>query len=174
MPQLGAQGNAVADKLQSAIGLLNSAVDVKRRVMEDLHPTVLEQFGLAPALQWLAESFAARSGLRPTVVLGPNISLGREQSVDLFRVAQESLTNITKHARATAFSIALETDGDHVTLSIKDNGKGADPKAFDRTLTHGLRGVRQRVARWGGKVAIGNVQGSGVMVSATIPVSPAV
>lgn len=169
--QLRAQGNAIADNMQSAIGLLNSAVDVKRRVMEDLHPTVLEQFGLAPALQWLADTFAVRSGLLATVALGQDISLGKGQSIDLFRVAQESLTNITKHARATAFSIALQSDGDHVTLSIKDNGRGADPKAFDRTLTHGLRGVRQRVARWGGKLEIGNGQGSGVIVSATIPVS---
>ncbi len=167
--KLKTQGNDIAGDLQSAISLLGSAVDVKRRVIEDLHPTVLEQFGLAPALRWLSETFAARSGLQATVALAQDLELGKEQSIDLYRVAQESLTNIAKHARATAFSIRLESNADQVTLWIKDNGSGADPNVLARALTHGVRGMRQRVARWGGKLAISNSQGSGLLVTASIP-----
>jgi signal transduction histidine kinase len=167
--RLKAQGNNAAYELGSAIELLNSAVDVKRRVMEDLHPTVLEQFGLAPALRWLAENFAKRSGLQYSLVLVEDIKLGKEQSIDLFRVAQESLTNISRHAHASAFSIRLESDSTDLKLQVTDNGRGANPEAFNRPMSHGVRGMRQRMARWNGTLQLRNADGGGVRVFATIP-----
>jgi len=169
--QLKAQGSNVANEAEAAAALLNSAIDVKRRVIEDLHPTLLEQFGLGPALRQLAETFAKRTELAPSLTISDGISIGKEQSVDLFRVAQESLTNISKHAQATAFAVGLESTGDQLTLWIKDNGKGADATALSRPMSHGVRGMRQRVRRWNGKLDIGNATDGGLRVSASLPIA---
>jgi signal transduction histidine kinase len=161
---------AFADKLGRALANLDQGIALKRRIIEDMRPTVLANFGLVTALRTLADETAQRTGWALSLELpDQDVKLGEEVEIALFRVAQESLTNAAKYARATHLSIALALDAERVSLHIADDGIGIRPEDLKRTHTHGLLGMRQRVSARGGRIEIKRSTPHGTDIRVTMP-----
>ncbi len=160
-----------AGTVQELHGLLDRVEGQLRRLSRELRPTILDDLGLAPALEWLAQGVAQRTGLTVTVDarverLPPAIETA------LYRVIQEALTNATRHARAKSITVEVREDGPIILAVVRDDGKGFD---VDAALARrgepglGLISMRERVEALGGEFAIGSVPGKGTKISVTIP-----
>jgi signal transduction histidine kinase len=163
---------AIAEKLTRALETLDQGIALKRRIIEDMRPTVLANFGLVTALRTLADEAAQRNGWALDLQLpSDELQLDEQTEIALFRVAQESLTNAAKYARATQVTITLSTGHGEVSLHIADNGVGIMPADLTRTHTHGLMGMRQRVAARGGRFDIrrGELHGTDIHVVLPVP-----
>jgi signal transduction histidine kinase len=161
---------AMADKLARAIGSLDQGVALKRRIIEDMRPTVLASFGLVTALRSLADEAAQRNGWELEFRLpDDDVKLGEAIEIALFRVAQETLTNAAKYAHASRIHIALALDGESVSLHLADDGIGIQPGDLLRTQTHGLVGMRQRVLARGGRFEIERAIPHGTSIRVSMP-----
>jgi PAS domain S-box-containing protein len=164
----------IIDRLQSLIGLSDIALATVKRIASTLRPPTLDHLGLAEAIHWEALAFKARTGLRCNVRANKtNTRLSAEQQTGLFRIFQEALTNIVRHAQASAVQVALTERDNRFEMRIQDNGRGiteaqgADPAAI------GLLGMRERAALIGGIFEISGRRGKGTVVSIQVPMTPA-
>jgi signal transduction histidine kinase len=161
---------AISEKLTRALANLDQGIALKRRIIEDMRPTVLSNFGLVTALRTLADEAAQRNNWTLDLQLPPDdIQLDEQTEIALFRVAQESLTNAAKYAHASRVSIGLQIDSLQVALHIADNGVGITPADLKRTHTHGLLGMRQRVAAHGGRFDIRRGVPNGTDIHVVMP-----
>jgi signal transduction histidine kinase len=161
----------VAQRLQHLTEALNSGIALKRRIIEDLRPSSLSNLGLSASLEILAREFSERSGIEITTSLEP-VQLDEARQLTVYRLVQESLTNVGKYAEARQVEITLRNYGGHVEADIHDNGKGFDPTRM-KPSTHGLAGMRHRVEAAGGKLTVRSAPGKGTRISAVLPASPA-
>jgi PAS domain S-box-containing protein len=162
--------DALLARLDSAQELLHSTIQSVRDIATTLRPGVLDEIGLEAAVEWQAREFQHRTGIACDTTIRPrNLGLSPEQSTALFRILQETLTNVARHAQATRVDIRLEQSGEQVFLQVEDNGKGisgveqSGPKAF------GLLGMRLRAKQQGGSFDIQGVAGTGTTVTVWIP-----
>ena len=165
-----AQHAAVLARLASAQELLDSTIQSVRDIATTLRPGVLDEIGLEAAVEWQAREFQHRTGIVCDTIIRPrNMALSPEQSTALFRILQEVLTNVVRHAQATNVNIRLEQSGEQVSLQVRDDGRGitgvehSGPKAF------GLLGMRLRAQQQGGSFDIQGTSGTGTMVTVSIP-----
>jgi PAS domain S-box-containing protein len=161
---------AVLARLDSARELLDSTIQSVRDIATTLRPGVLDEVGLEAAVEWQAQEFQHRTGISCDTTIRPrNMALSPEQSTALFRILQEILTNVARHAQATNVNIRLEQSGEQVSLQVGDNGRGisgveqSGPKAF------GLLGMRLRAQQQGGAFDIQGTSGTGTTVTVSIP-----
>jgi signal transduction histidine kinase len=138
-----------------------------RRLAVELRPKALDDFGLVAALERLAETFAERTGMRVDLEANVGDRLPSDLETALYRIVQEALTNIVKHAEATAVSIVLARSGRSVTAVIEDNGRGFDPELDGDGL--GLLGMGERLALLGGKLKVESSPGAGTTIVAEVP-----
>jgi signal transduction histidine kinase len=150
--RLGPEAVEMQERIQHLVETLNSGIALKRRIIEDLRPSSLSNLGLLPSLEILTREFAQRSGLSIHSVLEP-VSLDEDTQLTVYRLVQESLTNVAKYADASQVDIALLNYKGYVTVSVKDDGKGFDPLSV-KTSSHGLTGMRHRVEAAGGQLTI--------------------
>ncbi len=149
---------------------LQTGVDVKRRVVENLRPTLLDNLGLFPALKWQLADYCGRAGLEyvehyPATepVLTP------EGAIAVFRIVQESLTNILKHARATRVELAIETTNRWLLVRIRDNGIGLPAERLQAIGSHGLAAMRHRAVGLGGEWRVAAGRDGGTEIEARLP-----
>ncbi|WP_295857413.1 CHASE3 domain-containing protein [uncultured Xylophilus sp.] len=154
-------------RLQHLTETLNSGIALKRRIIEDLRPSSLSNLGLVAALEILAREVGDQSGIAISTRLEP-VPLSEELQLTVYRIVQESLTNICKYAQATRAAITIRTSADRVVVTVKDDGVGFDP-AGTTPHTHGLHGMRHRVEAAGGTLTVTSAIGSGTTVSAILP-----
>ena len=160
-----------AQSVQNLIDTVDSTIQVARHVTSALRPSALNM-GLRPALEWLASEFSQYSDTPCLTDLAPGIvELSEAQATAAFRVAQESLTNIARHAQASQASIRFYSTANGHVLEIADNGQGFDPR-LPRTRSLGLAGMRERGLMLGGEVTIVSAPGLGTTVRLRIPPSP--
>lgn len=154
--------------------LLGSITTATRRIQNGLRPDKLDVFGIKVAIAEQALEFEKYSGISCDASL-PDDALSYAPRVDiaLFRMVQESLNNIAKHAQASHVDVILDDTDDEIILNIRDNGIGIAPDRLTDVLTHGLRGMRERATYLGGSVTVGNAPNGGTLISATIPKIPA-
>lgn len=154
-------------------GLLSSVSQTTRRIQVGLRPDKLDIFGIKTAIADLADEFQSYTGVTCRASL-PDEDLMYAPQIDiaLFRMVQESLNNIAKHAHATEVDVVLDDVDDHVNLSIRDNGVGMSPVRFASNATHGLRGMRERAGYLGGEVQIASSPGKGTHITITLPKAP--
>jgi len=157
----------IAQRLQHLTEALNSGIALKRRIIEDLRPSSLSNLGLSASLEILAREFSERSGIEITPSLEP-VQLDESRQLTVYRLVQESLTNVGKYAEAKQVEITLRNYGGHVEVDIKDDGKGFDPSRI-KSATHGIAGMRHRVEAAGGKLAVASAIGRGTRISAVLP-----
>ncbi len=155
-------------RIRSTGQLADSMIHSIRRISTELRPAVLD-LGLAAAVEWQIQEFQARSGIQCKVRLPTREVVASSASTALFRIFQETLTNVARHAKATRAEVVLEKQRDRLVLLIRDNGRGfaqADP-SLSKSL--GLLGMRERAAILGGQVNISSAPGKGTTVTAWIP-----
>jgi len=158
--------------LQKVKGLLGQIECQLRRLSHELRPTILDDLGLLPALKFLCEGVAARSGLRIDIEENSELTLIPLLSTVLYRIVQESLTNVTRHAKASWVRIDLQQEPQRIRCTIRDDGIGFDvPMALNRTGKPGLGliGMRERVKSVGGSLAILSNPSAGTEITVTIP-----
>jgi signal transduction histidine kinase len=166
--RLGAQSTPeVAQRLQHLTDSLNSGIALKRRIIEDLRPSSLSNLGLTASLEILAREFSERSGVEITTGLEA-VDLDESRQLTVYRLVQESLTNVGKYADATQVEISVRNYGSHVEVDIKDDGKGFDVAAI-RPSTHGLAGMKHRVEAAGGRLTVASTPGRGTRIAAVLP-----
>ncbi len=153
---------------------LSAGVDLKRRIIEELRPTLLDNVGLFVALRWQLKETCGRAGIGCSEYFpDEEPQFTSPAAIALFRIAQESFTNIIKHARATSVHLSLDLDEGSVLLRIVDDGVGISQQRFNATGTHGLASMRHRVRALGGSFEVSSPPSGGTMVAARIPVSRA-
>ena len=157
----------VNERLNHLNEALNSGIALKRRIIEDLRPSSLANLGLTAALEILAREFSERSGLEVATSLEP-VELDESAQLTVYRIVQESLTNVSKYADARQVDVSLRKYSSHIEVEVRDDGKGFDVRNT-RPTTHGLAGMRHRVEAAGGRLAIQSRPGSGTRILATLP-----
>jgi PAS domain S-box-containing protein len=161
---------AISDKITEMTELINGTIHSVRRISSELRPGLLDDLGLAAAIEWQAHDFEGRSGIACDVTVPANgVDLNRETSTAVFRIFQETLTNVARHANATKVRVSMSQEGRHVILEIKDNGRGITASAISDKSSLGLLGMRERAALFGGEVNFVGVAGQGTTVAVTIP-----
>lgn len=160
------------DKLQQLANGLSQAMDVKRRVVESLRPALLDHFGLPTALQNHFDETCRKAGLNcMTKIPEEMANLPDEVAIALFRVGQESLTNIVRHAQAKNVHLEIVEGQGALRLEIRDDGSGMDIAQPGTYQSYGLAGMRHRVEGLGGQFELSSQLGKGTRISITIPVS---
>lgn len=168
--RLGAPAPEIGQRLVHLTETLNSGIALKRRIIEDLRPSSLSNLGLNASLEILAREFSEHSGIEVTASLEP-VELDESSQLTVYRMVQESLTNVAKYAEAGQVEISMRSYGNHVEVDVKDDGKGFDA-AQARPSTHGLAGMRHRVEAAGGRLAVASTPGKGTRISAVLPSAP--
>ena len=171
---IGIESRKKAPRLAARVQELKQRVDgliqTVRNVATALRPAALD-LGILSGIEWLVDEFEKRSGIACRVkVEDGEIDLAEDRSIVLFRILQESLTNISRHANARNVEISLRRDATHVRLDVKDDGRGFDTEAARNKKTFGLLGIRERVIMLQGTLSITSVPGVGTQVSVSIPI----
>jgi signal transduction histidine kinase len=149
---------------------LSAGVDLKRRVVEELRPTLLDNMGLFAALRWQFKETCRRAGLKCTESIPEfELKFNPDAAIGVFRIAQEALTNILKHADAKSADLAIGIEGDTFVLRVSDDGKGIPPNRLQIATSHGLASMRHRIAALGGSWDVRSPGGGGTIVTALIP-----
>jgi signal transduction histidine kinase len=160
----------VTAKLERAMEMLDNGVDVKRRITEELRPTLLDNLGLAAAIEWQVRDVCDRAALKFEIdVPADDSTLPPQISIALFRIMQEALTNIVKYAHARKVSVELALDDDGVSLIVSDDGIGLGETATQTRLSHGILGMQQRVRALDGEFSISGRPGAGTTIEVRIP-----
>jgi PAS domain S-box-containing protein len=165
----GKKAPRIAGQVQELKGRVDGLIQTVRDVATALRPAALD-LGILPAIEWLVDEFQKRNGIPCQVkVEDGDVDLAEDRSIVLFRILQESLTNISRHAKARNVEISLRRDATHVRLDVKDDGQGFDADAAGKKKTFGLLGMRERVIMLHGNLSISSVPGEGTQVSVSIP-----
>jgi signal transduction histidine kinase len=162
-----AQAPEITQRLQHLTETLNSGIALKRRIIEDLRPSSLANLGLTASLEILAREFSERSGIEVATSL-ESTDLDESRQLTVYRLVQESLTNVGKYAQAKQVDVSLRNYPNHVEVEIKDDGDGFDV-AKVRPSTHGLAGMRHRVEAAGGKLTVMSRPQAGTRIAAVMP-----
>ena len=153
--RLSKNQKSLISKTESMLKLVDSIIQTVRRISSELRPGVLDDLGLIAAIEWQAQDFENRTGITCDFSSSvEEIDLDRDRSTAVFRIFQETLTNVSRHANATRVKISLEESADSLILRIEDNGKGIKESEVSHPKSLGLLGMRERVLVFGGKVKI--------------------
>jgi PAS domain S-box-containing protein len=160
-------------KNDEAIGLADSALTWVRNLAYLLHPPLLDEVGLAAALNWFAEGIAKRSSIRVELKIQPDKfpRLGTDIETAIFRIVQESLTNVYRHSNSDRATVELEKKNGHVAVRIRDYGKGfpdSGEPIESKVIGVGIAGMRERIRQFGGELRVSRCE-PGTMVAASVP-----
>ena len=155
------------ERLTHLTTTLNSGIALKRRIVEDLRPSSLSHLGLVASLEILAREFEERSEIAITTDL-ETVDMAGSVQLTVYRLVQESLTNMGKYAEATEAVVSLQNMDGYISVEVKDNGKGFDIDKIG-SLSHGISGMRHRVEAAGGRLTVSSGPSSGTRISAVLP-----
>lgn len=164
--------DGVQHKLRSATELIDETIRKVRNISTELRPSVLDDLGLAAAIEWQAREFQKRAEIECRIVsLQEDIPLSPERSTALFRIFQEILTNVTRHAGASRVEVCMEEHGGSLILKVSDNGRGIKEREAAESRSLGLLGMRERAMLFGGRVEVSGAEGRGTTVTVRIPLA---
>lgn len=161
------QSSDVADRIKHLTETLNSGIALKRRIIENLRPSSLSNLGLTAALENLTRDFAVHGNVQMDARL-EDVPLSEAAQLTVYRLVQESLTNIGKYANARHVLVLVRKHADHVSIQVRDDGKGFDTTRMNPDA-HGLLGMSHRVEAAGGQLSVSSTPGAGTLISATLP-----
>jgi len=168
---LAASQKPLLEKTQAMAALIDSTVRLVRRISAGLRPEILDEMGLVAAIRWQAEEFQKRMGIRCRLKLpAASVAPDKELSTAVFRVFQEVLTNVARHAKATSVNVDFDISEEHLLLRVSDNGVGISEDKLHSRDSLGLLGMRERVQVFGGRVDIEPAPAGGTTVSVSIPI----
>ncbi|MDB6045100.1 MAG: periplasmic sensor signal transduction Histidine Kinase [Gammaproteobacteria bacterium] len=158
------------ERLAQLGSVLDEAMSLKRRVVEDLRPSLLDHFGLATALRAYVDSACAKAGLQADIsVPEDSRAIPKEIAIALFRIVQEGLNNIIRHAGAQRVRLELTSDDTNYAFTLSDDGSGFDQKDHADPWPHGIMGMQQRVRALGGRFLLESDSGTGTTLSVSVP-----
>ena len=159
----------LGSKIEDMRVLVEKMIHVVRHIASNLRPAVLD-LGLVPAIEWLIEDFSHRWEIRCSLdCAAAGIALDEVRATAVFRVVQESLTNVARHASASEVHIKISVSGTHLRLTVADNGCGFDPAKARRRPSFGLLGMRERMLFLGGSLQVDSSEGNGTTVTIDLP-----
>jgi PAS domain S-box-containing protein len=173
---LPAASGELAARAEGMGELLDRTVSASRRIASDLRPLMLDDLGLADAANWLVEDFARRSGIRLEMRMPEGSAfeaLSKGAATAVYRAIQESLTNIARHSGARNAWVMLALEDGEVRVEIEDDGRGIAPEDLAKVSSLGLKGMRERVAYYGGSLELARAPRGGTRVTVQVPVGPA-
>jgi two-component system sensor histidine kinase UhpB len=171
-PGGGGYLRAPKDAFKAMYRMIDQLVDSVRRIAADLHPVMLDDLGLIPAIDTLIDEFTTRYGIKVTRHIdAETIAFNRECRIDLFRMVQEALTNIARHSGATEVVLDIVREEPYCVVRVVDNGRGAIQNDRRGRHSFGLLGLRERAALLGGEVSIQTAPGAGFALTATLPLT---
>jgi len=169
MRELPAGGEGPALRVERLLKLVDATIQSVRRIATELRPGILDDLGLAAAVEWAAEEFQARTGITCHITLPErDIALDSERSTAVFRIFQETLTNVARHANASEVAVTLAREGDNLFLEVHDNGKGIPDEGLIEPQSLGILGMRERASLLGGDLTITRGSGGGTTVKVRI------
>jgi PAS domain S-box-containing protein len=169
-----APGAARSGRIDAMLEMVDDTVASVRRIATELRPLMLDDLGLNAAIEWLAHGWAARMGVKVRLKLEPvDPDVGDAAAIALYRMVQEALTNIARHAHAHQVRIELRQAGGELRLTVQDDGVGFGEASMYREGSHGLMGIRERAYMLGGQLEIGNARGGGGRIRVRLPLRPA-
>jgi len=173
MGNLSAGSPSLNDKLGAMQSQLDATVAATRRIAADLRPLMLDDLGLIPAAEWLAQNFSERTGIPCKLqIRPPDLEFAEPHASTLYRILQESLTNVARHAKADRVDISIERTDGALKLAVRDNGRGFSPAEARTHKTYGLLGLRERTVLLGGEANIASEPGRGTTIEVRIPLEP--
>lgn len=173
----------IVSKAASMSLLIDETLNAMRRVASDLRPMMLDDLGLVAAIEWLTGEFAKRTGIAVRLEMDleqvqredrDECDLDAEVATAAFRIVQESLTNVARHAQAEQVLVMLKCTDDRLMLRISDDGKGTDTTNGNKRDSYGIIGIRERAHSLGGSLDFSSVPGKGVCVEVVLPIKPIV
>jgi PAS domain S-box-containing protein len=171
---LGKGGTPLAgsclDSYDSALGLVDQSISMVQRITSNLRPRILDDFGLVPAMEWHLKDYQKRSGITCTLKTGKrSLMMEKNRAAAVFRIFQEALTNVARHANATSVTISLRAGGGRLRMRVADNGMGIDESRVVAASSYGIMGMRERAQSLGGQVSIRGITGKGTTLELEIP-----
>jgi PAS domain S-box-containing protein len=158
-------------KITAMLGLTDTTINIVRRIASELRPNLLDDIGLVAAIRWQAQQFEAQAGIVCQCDFRlEQVDLDQQQSTAIFRVFQEALTNVLRHAQATRVDITLEQEDDELVMTLRDNGRGITADEKSDRLSLGLLGMRERVNLIGGAIRITGDEGEGTVIEVRVPI----
>jgi two-component system, NarL family, sensor histidine kinase UhpB len=169
-----AHKTAAQEEIDGMVALVDSTINTVRRISSEMRPGVLDDLGLVSAIEWHAQQFQEHTGIicRFDSFI-ENVELSREQGTTVFRIFQEAMTNILRHAQATKVNIIIEEEEGEFVLEIKDNGRGITESERLGIDSLGLLGMRERAHSINGKVEINGIPGKGTVLTVRLPINGA-
>ncbi|MBN8673326.1 MAG: PAS domain S-box protein [Chitinophagales bacterium] len=169
--KMGHSNEIVTNKLKSLAEMIDGTVKTVRRISSELRPSLLDDLGLVAAMDWHLKEFGRRSGIE-TVFNEPehDLPVPEKFKTGLYRIFQESLTNVARHSGATLVKVVLEEKENYLMLSIEDNGKGFDMQETKDRRTLGILGMKERSMMMGGIYEISSLPGKGTIITVSVPV----
>jgi PAS domain S-box-containing protein len=172
VPETSDSRGQLLERIQGTMQQLDVTIQTVRAIATALRPSVLDELGLAAALDWQTRDFEKRTGIRcEWSVPAVPIPIGPDQATAIFRIYQEILTNVVRHAKASNIRINLGISTGWLTLEVCDNGRGIQESALASKNSLGLLGMRERAAQWGGDISILGAEGMGTTVRVRLPLS---
>lgn len=160
----------IAQGLREMEQQLDASIRTVQRIATGLRPSLLDDLGLAAAIEWQAKDFTKHTHIScPTSIHPEPMAVDPELSTALFRILQETLTNVARHAKATEVRIEVRQDGGGATLEVRDNGRGIEPRELSSPQSLGLIGMRERIRPWEGTLEIIGKPGQGTTVRVFVP-----
>lgn len=167
---LGREPEALLSKIQSTSDLIGNTIKAVQRISQELRPSILDHLGFLAALNWHTKEFQTQTGIRCRLnIRVKEIQLPGDQSLALFRVFQEALTNVLRHAKASEVSIVVEEKGKNLRLSVSDNGIGIRKEPLNNLNSLGLIGIRERIHGLNGTVRITGSPSKGTRLTVSVP-----
>ncbi len=160
---------AATAKLDDMLVMLDASVAATRRIAADLRPLLLDDLGLVPAIEWLVHNFTQRTGVACTLSADEAMELHEPYATAVFRIVQESLANVAKHAKASQVEVSIDRTREAVTLRVGDNGQGFSLAVPRKPYSLGLMGLRERAQLLKGSIAIDSQLGQGTRINVSIP-----
>ncbi|HUQ29456.1 MAG TPA: sensor histidine kinase [Usitatibacter sp.] len=159
------------ERMARLSALIDQGIDLKRRIIEDLRPSLLDHLGLAAAVQWFVNEACSAANLQSTVTLSKLERLSPDLEIALYRIVQESVNNAVRHAKATKLELIVERTAQGVRVSVRDDGVGIDDLDRARKQSHGLVGMTHRMRAINGTLEISRAAGGGTRVEAFLPIA---
>ena len=171
--ELPGDAKSQANRAESIAKLADETIQVVRRIATELRPGILDDLGLVAAVEWAVQEFEGRTGTKCRLDLPKDdIVIDQQLATALFRILQETLTNIARHAHATQVDVRLAKEGDSLTLDVRDDGKGISEDQLTAGSSLGILGMRERAILLGGELSINGSPGQGTTVRVRIPCTP--
>jgi signal transduction histidine kinase len=160
----------LAEKADKMSGLVDSTIRTVQRISSELRPAVLDYLGLPAAIEWQAKEFKEQTGIGCAISIEPELAVPDQNiSIAVFRIFQETLTNIIRHSKASRVDVHLKKDDTTLMLEIRDNGAGIPQEKVSDHASFGLMGMKERARFLGGSVTVAGVPGKGTTVTLKIP-----